>query len=59
MDEVMACGDSDNDITMIEAAGLGIAMANAVPKILNIANAVTLSNDEDGVAYAIEKWVFN
>jgi|GEM_PF-5251539 hydroxymethylpyrimidine pyrophosphatase-like HAD family hydrolase len=36
MDEVMACGDSDNDITKIEAAGLGIAMANSAPKILNI-----------------------
>ncbi len=58
MDQVMALGDSDNDITMIAAAGLGIAMANAVPEILNIADGLTDSNNEDGVAHAIERWVF-
>ncbi len=57
MNQVMAFGDSDNDITMIAAAGLGIAMANAVPEILNIADGLTDSNNEDGVAHAIERWV--
>jgi Cof subfamily protein (haloacid dehalogenase superfamily) len=59
VNEVMACGDSDNDISMIEAAGFSVAMANATPEILNIADVVTLSNDEDGVAHAIETWILN
>lgn len=58
-EELMACGDSDNDYSMIEAAGLGVVMENASEELKNIADAVTLSNDEDGVAYAIEKWVLN
>ena len=58
-EELMACGDSDNDYSMIEAAGLGVAMANASKEIKNLADAVTLSNDEDGVAYAIKKWVLD
>lgn len=58
-DELMACGDSDNDYSMIEVAGLGVAMSNASKELKDIADAVTLSNDEDGVAYAIEKWVLN
>lgn len=56
MNEVMALGDGDNDITMIKEAGLGIAMANAVPELKNIADALTDSNDDDGVARAIERW---
>jgi hydroxymethylpyrimidine pyrophosphatase-like HAD family hydrolase len=42
---------------MIKAAGLGIAMDNGLETIKKIADAVTLSNDQDGVAYAIEQWV--
>jgi Cof subfamily protein (haloacid dehalogenase superfamily) len=56
-DQIMACGDSDNDYSMIKAAGLGIAMENGLETIKKIAVAVTLSNDQDGVAYAIEQWV--
>jgi Cof subfamily protein (haloacid dehalogenase superfamily) len=56
-DQIMACGDSDNDYSMIKAAGLGIAMDNGLETIKKIADAVTLSNDQDGVAYAIEQWV--
>lgn len=59
MEDLMACGDSDNDYSMIEVAGLGVAMENASKELKDIADAVTLSNDEDGVAYAIEKWVLN
>lgn len=56
-DQIMACGDSDNDYSMIKAAGLGIAMENGLETVKKIADAVTLSNDQDGVAYAIEQWV--
>lgn len=56
-DNIMACGDSDNDYSMIKAAGLGVAMENGLEEIKKIADKVTLSNDKDGVAYAIEQWV--
>ena len=55
--ETMAFGDGGNDISMIEAAGTGIAMANGVEPVRKIADFVTLSNEEDGVAYAIEKFI--
>ena len=53
LDNCMALGDGMNDLTMIQAAGLGVAMANAHPRVLAAADRVTLSNDEDGVAHAI------
>lgn len=56
--EVMACGDGCNDLEMIMEAGYGIAMANGHEQVKQKANFVTLSNDEDGVAYAIEKFCF-
>ncbi|WP_416150853.1 HAD hydrolase family protein [Salipaludibacillus sp. HK11] len=43
---------------MIEFAGLGMAMGNAPDEVKQITNEVTLSNDEDGVHYAIEKHIF-
>ena len=55
LDSCMALGDGMNDLTMIEAAGLGVAMANAHPLVLAAADRVTLSNDEDGVAQAISE----
>lgn len=55
-DNLMVCGDSRNDIAMIEHAGLGIAMENADDCIKDAADITTLSNEEDGVAYAIEKY---
>ncbi len=57
MEQVMACGDSENDIDMLKAAGLGIAMANSTPEALAAADAVTLSNDQHGVAAAIKRYV--
>ena len=54
MENVMAFGDGLNDLTMVRDAGLGVAMANAVPEVLSVARRVTLSNDEDGVAAAID-----
>lgn len=54
---VMACGDSPNDMAMIQAAGLGVAMGNAEEEVKAIADFVTLSNLEDGVAYAVKRFV--
>lgn len=55
-EEIMACGDSMNDYEMIKAVGLGVAMANADEEIKMIADYITESNDEDGVAKAIERF---
>ena len=55
----MAFGDGMNDFTMVEAAGLGVAMANAEDEVKRVAKDVTLSNDEDGVAKGIDKWIFS
>ena len=57
LDNCMALGDGTNDLSMIEAAGLGVAMSNAHPLVLAAANHVTASNDEDGVAKAIRDFV--
>ena len=53
----MAIGDEENDLPMIEYAGLGVAMENAVPMIKAAANVVTASNTDDGVAQVVEKYV--
>jgi len=55
-EEVMAIGDQENDIAMLEYAGVGVAMENAIDAAKEAANFVTRSNLEDGVAYAIEKF---
>lgn len=57
LDEVMAVGDSGNDLTMLEAAGLGVAMGNATEEIKQAADVITADNNHDGVAEAIEKYV--
>lgn len=57
--EVMAVGDSNNDVDMLKYAGLGVAMGNAMPGVKAIADAITLTNDEDGVAEAIHKYILN
>lgn len=49
-----AFGDGMNDFTMVEAAGLGVAMANAAPEVKRVAKLVTRSNDDDGVARVLE-----
>lgn len=56
-EELMACGDGFNDLTMIRYAGLGVAMANARDEVKESADYVTCSNDEDGVAAAIERFI--
>ena len=57
LENCMALGDGTNDLSMIEAAGLGVAMSNAHPLVLAAADHVTASNDEDGVAKAIRDFV--
>ena len=54
---MIAIGDNINDMKMIENAGLGVAMANGSPHVRAIADIVAPSNNEDGVAYIIEKYV--
>jgi Cof subfamily protein (haloacid dehalogenase superfamily) len=54
---VLAIGDSPNDIPMLEAAALGVAMENAGPMVRDAAHVVTASNNEDGVALAIERYL--
>ena len=54
-EEVIAFGDGYNDLSMIEYAGLGVAMANAVDGVKERANYVTLSNDEDGIYDCLKK----
>lgn len=56
-DEVMCIGDAPNDIEMIKFAGIGVAMGNAWGGTKDYADFVTKSNEEDGVAYAIKKFI--
>ncbi len=58
-EEVICMGDAENDHHMLEYAGLGIAMENAMEETKKIADYITVSNDEHGVARAIEKFVLN
>ena len=54
-EQVMACGDGSNDYDMIVAAGIGVAMSNAKEELKQAADYITVSNEEDGVAKAIER----
>lgn len=54
--EVIACGDGNNDLTMIQTAGLGVAMGNATDTLKNAADYITASNDEDGIVQVINKF---
>lgn len=58
-EEMIAIGDGFNDLSMIKYAGLGIAMANAQDVVKENADFITLSNEEDGVAYAAEKFILS
>ena len=55
IDDIIAFGDDNNDIDMLKICGTGIAVSNAIKEVLDIADEVTASNDEDGVACWIEK----
>ena len=58
-EEIIAIGDGINDLEMIEYAGLGVAMGNAKEEVKKVANFITKSNEENGVAYTIEKFILN
>lgn len=55
--ETMACGDGENDLSMLQTAGFGVAMENGASFLKEHADWITLSNDCDGVAEAIKRWV--
>lgn len=54
--QLVACGDGRNDVTMIDYAGMGVAMENACEEVKNVADFVTASNDDEGVCMAIDKF---
>lgn len=56
-DSMICCGDGFNDISMIEYAGLGVAMANAQPVVKESADFITKSNDEDGIIHVINTFL--
>ena len=56
-EEMIAFGDGHNDASMVKYAGIGVAMENAVEDLKAIANEVTLSNEEDGIAYTLSKYI--
>lgn len=59
MERVIAVGDADNDLPMIGAAGLGLAMGNSNPRVLAAADEVLPDNEHDGCAAAIERFLLN
>jgi Cof subfamily protein (haloacid dehalogenase superfamily) len=58
-EELIACGDGANDVPMLQYAGLSVAMENAYPEVKRYADFIAPSNDDDGVAYVIEKFILN
>lgn len=54
-EEMIAFGDGQNDASMLEYVGTGVAMANAVDELKAVADEVTKSNEEDGIAYSLYK----
>ncbi|MBD7911203.1 MULTISPECIES: Cof-type HAD-IIB family hydrolase [Clostridium] len=56
-EEMIAFGDGHNDASMVKYAGIGVAMANAVDDLKAIANEVTLSNEDDGIAYTLSEYI--
>lgn len=56
-DEIICIGDAENDIHMIKFAGLGVAMGNAFDNVKNAADFITKTNEEDGVAHVIDKFI--
>lgn len=58
-EKIAAFGDSGIDASMVAYAGLGVAVANACPEVLEVADVVAPSCDEDGVAWAMEKYILD
>ena len=57
--EVMAIGDQNNDIDLIQAGGIGIAMENGTPELKQVADYITNSVENDGFVSAVEKFIFS
>lgn len=58
-EDMIAFGDGHNDASIVKYAGIGVAMGNAVDDLKAIANEVTLSNEEDGIAHTLSKYIKN
>lgn len=58
-EEMIAFGDAENDLSMIKYAGMGVAMGNAIDDVKKNADYITSSNDDDGIAKVIEKYILN
>jgi len=56
---LMAIGDGENDIPMLKVASLSVAMENAPPSVKSVADFVTRSNEDDGVGYAVKKFILD
>lgn len=56
-EQMIACGDGYNDLTMVKYAGLGVAMGNAVLPVRKAADYITLTNEEDGIEHVVEKFL--
>ncbi|REB11193.1 HAD family phosphatase [Sporosarcina sp. BI001-red] len=54
-ERIIAFGDEDNDLEMIDYAGIGVAMGNGIDQLKSIANEVTLTNNEDGIAIMLQE----
>ena len=57
-EEIMACGDSDNDLQLLSAAGLPVAVGNATDTVKAVAKYISDDYDKDGVANAMDRFVF-
>ena len=57
--EVMAIGDQNNDIDLIQSGGIGVAMDNSTPELKQVADYITDSVENDGFVKAVEKFVFS
>ena len=57
MENVLAFGDSQNDISMLEKAGIGVAMGNALKEVKEMADLVTLDNNSNGIGIVIDQKV--
>ena len=55
----MACGDSGNDIELLQSVGTAVAMGNAIEEVKKVAAFITLSNEENGIAFAIDRFILN
>ena len=58
-EQMICCGDGFNDRSMIEFAGLGVAMENAQEEVKAVADYITASNDKDGIVEVVEKFILS